>query len=137
MPEGMEAAVRGDRWHRELRLIRGGYTVQPKNAWRPLLFGVRAWARVYTPFEPSSWTNAGLRVQLRPWRTVDGLRRFDATLSVPGTAAQAAVELPDVRVVPAKMRACLNGTGYKMGRWERRLAWLAHRYGLRQDPVTL
>lgn len=125
----------------------GGYTCQPKNVLKPLLYGAGVMVRVRAfEREPGYKGAPVLQVEAGPIG-VGHRRRLRVAVIVRhgrspdhpglgGQAREAAVWLsgPDVGII-RRMRACLNGTGYQMGPRERVLARAAHRVGLRHDRV--
>jgi hypothetical protein len=115
----------------------GGYTLRPKNIWKPLtaftltLTAADAAQKRGHVFGTEVTRNPVHRTQgdtvvhestVSEIRISVGGREYCATLNKPGQ-------------VQKKMRTCLQGTGYKMGSKEKLFAHAAHKAGLRSDRV--
>lgn len=128
-----------DVWKRELR-TRGAYSQRPRNVLSPLVFGLGAWVRRYD-VQTFGRREAGVTIRLRRWPLGDGTEHLSAELAFPGgehllRTYQAGASVPVLSEAPKRMRACLDGAGYRMDtRWERALARWAYRRGLRHDRV--
>lgn len=121
-----------------------GYTGQPKNVLKPLLFGAGiVLRRRVDPRAPGATGEALCELVVRHNRRTRGLvviARVNVGRDRPGMGGASHAVFLNVNVnehesVLAAMRQCLNGTGYAMGPRERVLARAAHRVGLRHDRV--
>lgn len=129
------SVVEQDLWRRELRLGPGGYASRPQNVLKPLLFGARVVVRTRR-VSARSWDDSGVQVKARRWHMgVDSISSRSVYVTAGGRLVAATVWLPKAEMIPAAMRSCLQGTGYRMGRAEKLLAALAYRLGLRADRV--
>jgi hypothetical protein len=118
-----------------------GYAFRPRNVLKPLRVMLELWRTEGTDLPVSS--RCGIEAQ-NHWGTAP---RRQLHVSVwwrpvwdPQDIKRVHVKRVHVRVscsrlIVAEMRSCLNGTGYKLGPWERTLGHLAYLTGNRGDRV--